>query len=268
MSYPDAKPGANPTTSKGPTPDLHGGEGSVQARTNALHSDLMRKHDQVESNAIGWRGGRENDVPQFPAKYTAADHDADTRFKMKSELASNDKFLGQVFATDEDMKYLLNKQKLNERMIFDQFYSKLWDTKDINKLRLAQQIYPDYYKDRETEINREAELQKRIAMIKLRGPADLDDIKLIYVLASGGVQLRNAPLWNLDQTNTNGGTLYQRGLFSPVRFSAATRAHAQPANLGTGMFVPDSGLIAGTTGAGLFRTNTVRDFVADMTTPQ
>lgn len=234
MSYPQAKPGANPTTSGGPTPHLDGGEGSVQSRSNALQADLQRKHDQVESNALGWTAGG---VPQFPAKYTTTDHDADTRFQMKKELSTpGSQPLGQTFVTDEDMKYLLNKRKLEERLVFDQFYSKLFDTKDINKLRLAQQIYPDYYKDRETEINREAELQKRIAMIKLRGPADLDDIKLIYVLLNGGVELRNAPLWRLDEAAGDLVEKYQRGLFSPIRFYKRDASSVGPAFMGQGMF--------------------------------
>lgn len=241
MSYPDSHPGANPTSSKGPTPHLEGGEGGLQGRANKMHAELEKKRDEISPNVLNWQGGREGDVAQFPAKYVPVDHDADTRMQMKKELIAS-QALGQGFITDEDMKYLLNKRKIQDRVIFDAWYSKLWDTKDINKLRLAQQIYPDYFKDREGEINREAELQKKIAMIKLRGPADLDDLKLIFQLSQGQEQLRNVPLWRLDEPPEDTASQYRRGIFNPARFLGDLAGNYVPRRTGHNIFTPTGGV--------------------------
>lgn len=247
MSYPQQNPGANPTSSTGPRPDASGGEGGLQAGANRVHSELQSHVDSINSNAISWTGGAGGDVPQFPAKYLPTEHDADTRVQLKQALAASPQTFGQVIATEEDMRYLLEKRKLGDRLIFDSWFSQLWDTKDINKLRIAQQIHPEYFQMREEEINREAEVQKKIAKIRLRGPADMSDLQLIFALQNGGVQLRNKPIWNIDQADSSAQTQYQRGIFSPARFFTNNDAAARPTNSGLGI-IGSNGAV-GVTGA-------------------
>lgn len=94
---------------------------------------------------------------------------------------------------------------------------------------------------REEEISREAELQKKIAMIRLRGPADLSDLQLIFTLQNGGMQLRNKPLWKLDETDDSPADQYQRGLFNPARFFTNSMTNA-PGVTGLGI-IDGSGFV-------------------------
>lgn len=235
MSYPESNPGANPTNKKGPKPHMDA-DGGIKSQANKVHRELEGERDSIRDTSLTWKGGRDNDSDQFPAKYLPTDHEKDLRFKTKAELGPGNLNLGQTFVTDEDINYLIQKRKYGDQVMFDNWYSKLWDMKDINKLRIAQQIHPRYFQMREEEIGREAELQKKLAMIRLRGPADLSDLQLIYALQHGNVQLRNVPLWKLDQSTETTAQQYQKGIFNPTYFFGTTQ---QPKDLGYGVINKD-----------------------------
>lgn len=197
---------------------------------------MQQQQENLNSNALSWTGGAKGDTPQFPAKYLPQQRDADTRVELKKLLAQSGQPFGQVIATEEDMKYLLEKRKLGDRILFDTWFSRLFDTKDINKLRIAQQIHPEYFQMREEEINREAEVQKKIAKLRLRGPADLSDLQMVFALQNGQVKLRPTPLWALDVADSSTqAAQYQRGIFNPTRFFTNASAQSVPEFTGTGM---------------------------------
>lgn len=222
MSYPSSKPGANPTSSKGPQKAMGSQGDGTQRKADKVFKELQEDRRQVDGHGVGWEalGG-----PTFPAAYTPDDTEKDTRMKLKTGLIGDGGAspFGLVTATDKDFDYILEKKKLQEKLYFDVWYSRLFDTTDINKLRLAQQIYPDFYKDREAYIDKVADLQKRIALIKLRGPADLDDLKLIYLIRTQNIELPDQPLHMLNEAPTNREG-YQRGIFNPARFTSQDAA--------------------------------------------
>jgi hypothetical protein len=157
----------------------------------------------------------------FPAKYVGSDPDEDTKQIAKIEYLkrfSADDVPILKTVTDEDAKWLMDKELQRTRYIFDNWFGTLFDLEDINKLRTAQELYPEYFKMRESEIMKQAELQKRLALMKLYGPRTLEDLQFLYVYLQGDSGIRNVPLHRLDKRDGDPAERYWRGVFSPSRF--------------------------------------------------
>jgi hypothetical protein len=215
---------------------------SLQNKADSLAKELESlKHALSDvGNYQTSRGqGQDSRVgAEFPAQYFPDTTPDDDRVATKAKLLrAPDRPLGDAQLTDADIKWYQDKEAIKKRIKFDEWYSTLFDTDDINKRRLAQEIYPDYWKMREEEIDRQAAIQKKLAMLKLRGPMDLDDLKFVYALQSGEVDLRPVPLYDLDKplSATDRESKFKKGLFNPsapVNMGDVFR----PGTLGRGMF--------------------------------
>ena len=197
---------------------------SLQSRADSLQAELRSlQHalaDTGNYQTTRGDGTDPKDGAEFPAQYFPDDSKADSRVATKAKLlAGGARPLGDAQLTEEDIKWYQGKEAIKERIRFDDWYSTLFDTDDINKRRLAQEIYPDYWKMREEEIDRQAAIQKKIAMLKLRGPVDLDDLKFVYALQSGEIKLRPVPLYDLDRPETGAerAKRFDKGLFNPTK---------------------------------------------------
>lgn len=180
--------------------------------------------------------GRGLDRNEFPAQYFPDMHKEDRRMQLKAELAAG-RPLGDLNVMPEDIEYLMKKEEIKELANFDNWYSHLFNTDDINTRRLAIQLYPEYYEKRKAEIYRQADIQIKLALIKLFGIQDLDDLKLLWAMQTGEVQLRGVPLYNLDQPDdTDIEDTFKRGLFNPAKRTSITDSAYGPATLGRGLF--------------------------------
>lgn len=233
-----------------------GDPGNLQARASSV-AGTLRQHERSVTdtgNLILPRGRADqsgDSASDFPAQYFPDSEREDTRIALKQKLlAGPDRPLGDAQLTDRDIDWYAKKEDVRRRIAFDGYFARLFDTKDINKLRLAQQIHPEYYAMREREIDRQAQIQKKIAMIKLRGPVDLDDLMFIYALQNGGITLRPVPLYNLDKPPTTEETAsqYKKGMFNPSRWIKPGEEGMVPKFMGRGLLGND-GKVASTASA-------------------
>ncbi|MBS0654649.1 MAG: hypothetical protein JSR46_02630 [Verrucomicrobia bacterium] len=226
-------------------------KGKLEQEAHSLKKDVDEKRLAV-SDRTTWQTGQGRGVDaqnEFPAQYFPDQQEEDERIQMKMRLLQGrDRPLGDAMLTDQDVAYFMKKEETKQHILFDEWFSRLFDTKDINKRRLAQELYPEYYQKREEEIDRQAAIQKKIAMIKLRGIKDLDDLKFVYALQSGDIVLRKVPLYNLDAPQEDSSARFKKGLFNPARKSKADDGYTGPISLGRNMFtaegIPDIGALA------------------------
>jgi len=219
-------------------PALMGPDPRTQKRANTTAGIIQANVEKIENKGVAQTsvGGQEGAGTSFPAQYFPVDTAGDTRIQAKQALQKAD--LGLQFITDQDVSWYQQKQTAASRFIFDEWFSRLFDTKDINLLRLAQNFYPEYFNLREEEIDRQAALQKKLALLKLRGPRDMTDLHFLYALQKGQAGIRDVPLHMLDQADEWGGQTqkgYQRGLFSPIRRMEMFNPNP-PSTMGIGMF--------------------------------
>lgn len=221
-------------------------KGSLEQQARSLKKDVDDKRTAV-SDRTTWQTGRTRGDPEqadFPAQYFPDQSEEDERIQMKMRLLkAPERPLGDAMLTDKDVEYFLKKEDTKQLIMFDEWFSRLFETNDINKRRLAQELYPEFYSKKEQEIDRQAAIQKKIAMIKLRGIRDLDDLKFVYALQSGDIVLRKEPLYNLDRKMEDPATKFHKGLFNPARRVTVDDGYKGPKSLGRDMFtdqgVPD-----------------------------
>lgn len=242
-------------------------DGRVQARATRTTAEIRKDERTVSDrgNMVMPRGRNAGvNEAEFPAQYFPDSEKEDTRIALKKKLLAGARPLGDAQLTDRDIEWYQKKEEVKQRIVFDQWWSKLFDTTDINKLRLAQEMYPEYYQMREQEIDRQSAIQKKLAMIKLRGPADLSDITFIYALQNGEVNLRAVPLYNLDKADVNTNVRYQKGIFHPTRWIKAKQSFNIPQYLGRGILTND-GSVNTIPNGGVWNTNDAN--TADFTGP-
>ncbi len=215
---------------------------SLQSKADSLAKELESlKHALSDVGNYQTSRGQNQDSrlgAEFPAQYFPDSTPDDDRVATKAKLLrAPDRPLGDAQLTDADIKWYQDKEAIKKRIKFDEWYSTLFDTDDINKRRLAQEIYPDYWKMREDEIDRQAAIQKKLAMLKLRGPMDLDDLKFVYALQSGEVDLRPVPLYDLDKPLSASvrAERFTKGLFNPSKPVDMGDVN-RPRTLGRGLF--------------------------------
>jgi hypothetical protein len=189
----------------------------IHAKVEADHD----KHDQGQ-NYVAARGADRWALDNFGARYLEKD-EYDTIYAIKATIAQAPQpaagpMQGQRTweITDKEAKWHLDKVKQLELINFHNF---LRDTYNIDAsnpvmMKWAQEMFPDFWKMREEVIDDNAEIQKRLAKIRLMGPRDKDDFTLLFGIATGRVAVPMGALWDPQGQMQPG--VPARGLFNPL----------------------------------------------------
>jgi hypothetical protein len=161
---------------------------------------LAKRLDEIEDeNKLGviqsYQDGATTKVVA-PAKYYERD-DRDDYYEAKAAVTKEavagtgaGAIGNKVLVTDDDIKYLLDQRKKEELYNYDQwFYQTFRPGADPNKLALARDLNPDWFKRREQEINQQIEIAKKLAKLGLRGPRNQKEVELMYAIDTGRVQV-------------------------------------------------------------------------------
>lgn len=167
---------------------------------------------------------------RFPVKLTQRDP-YDSLASIKKKLV-NDKGavpgMGQAVLTTEDLEHLERKRQALQYEDMYRFLDNYFDTKDPAIANWVAGMMPEYFDRREAVIDQQAELQKRVAKLRLRGPQDRQDLITIYLMNSGALKLPKGPLHMPDQWHDGGENAFKdgfkQGLFNPKRLFAGRLA--------------------------------------------
>ncbi len=192
-------------------------------------------HDQDREGKV--QGGAA--AFSFPNSFSAASP-RDEIVDLKRQLMDDNGMspFGQVQFSERDARWLLEKQQATEQANFDSWFGSQFHKNDVASRQFAQQVYPEYYDERERKMTERAKLALRINLIKLRGPRNEEDLITLYGLQTGKIRLEDG--WDKigvsykkvsDQTGPGAPVRFSRGLLSVRKFlSQAERT----ANLATG----------------------------------
>lgn len=122
---------------------------------------------------------------------------------------------GMATLTDRDVAWLKGKRDAMQRADFEVWLTKMFDLRDPSHVQILERVYPEYFSRRLQKLEDDANLQLRLAKIRLHGgqAMDKDDLLLIYGIQSGQVRVPTQALWRpetaypIDSVN--------RGLFNP-----------------------------------------------------
>ena len=126
----------------------------------------------------------------FARKFDAKDK-MDDEMNLKMQLMDKDGMtpFGQVYYDDKVGRWLERKEAAAEAANFDSYFGSNFNKNDLASRQWAQQIHPEWYAAREREMAERAEMVLKLKGIQLRGPQSADDLRMMYLIESGRVQL-------------------------------------------------------------------------------
>lgn len=190
-------------------------------RPTIKYADDATRVDNVASG--GGVAGADGAVgaSAFPTRLYKRDKSDDIK-DLKSQLVQasggngNGPF-GQIMMTDDDVKWIQRKRDMQQRAHFELWLSKTFDLSNPVHVQMLERVYPEYFSRRLAKLEEDAELQKRLAKMRIHnGAVDKEDMMLLYAIQSGQVKVPNAPLWRPEASYPVSDEL-QRGLFSPMK---------------------------------------------------
>lgn len=130
-------------------------------------------------------------------------------------------------ADDQYYEYVKRKIDAELEANYEGWVMNQIDMSSPEKVDHWTRIVPFVQEKREKVLEEQAEIQKRLAYIKLRGPRDENDMKLLFAVHTGLVNVADAPLYKLEDEkttfmNTKAGaaavgpsTSFNAGILSP-----------------------------------------------------
>jgi hypothetical protein len=152
-----------------------------------------------------------------PAKLTVPNKAAD-RFRLRSQLSKQAPGL-QQFATDGDLAAIDHARKNKNYANYLQFAETFFDMRNPAIAAFAEKVVPDYFERRKQQIDEVADLQKRVANLRLLGVRTPEDMKLYYMVTSGQVKLPKGPIYDWKQwySDSDKSDSFNRGMFNYKR---------------------------------------------------
>lgn len=235
------------------------------AASKKIADDLQQIEDDHKVGITQVVKVQGRDEPVAPAKYYEKDSRDDyyeAKRAVTQQVTSQGGLGGigtQVLVTDEDIKYLRDQRTKEELYTYDKwFYETFLFGGDPNKIALAKEFNPDWFSRREDNIRNVIRITKNLAKMGLRGPQNEDEIKLLYAIQTGRVEIPNVdylfPELAKQQMTAvmaaeKRGSITQ-GYFNPKSFTNQKTVNTNPFSQNTPWRVTPTHTQAGTTARG------------------
>ncbi len=190
--------------------------------------DVGRAEPLAEAKAGDRVKPREKGTPdeQFPADYSAKE-DKDEMMAARLELQKQSPDtpgvtpFGVMQQTDEDLQWLLRKQRAQEVANFENWFAREYDHMDPASKAWARKALPKFYSKRQALLGQQAKNLQRLAQIKLNGVQSKEDLVTLYAAETGRLDV--GPLEHLlnpetSQQKERAAGNFARGLLNPRRF--------------------------------------------------
>lgn len=193
------------------------------ARTHAAAQSQKNVNARVQATNL------KNDFPYVPVPYDPYD----TAIMSKLDLAG-DHF--QYNISDKDVAWYERKRDAQEQANYDAWVHDLYDLKDPAQAAMFQKMCPSLYERKKQLVDYKLNVEKRAAMIRMLGPQNEDDLKFLWLIDTGRIQLDEVPVWrHTEYTGEVNTAAFKRGMFNPLTAVAKYWPIA-----GNNVFLPDT----------------------------
>jgi hypothetical protein len=187
------------------------------------------RDDTIENYQLAGQGADTAPIAKFPAKYYKKDK-LDDEFYIRQklvELNKQGKGLGQPVLDERAFDWLEKKRKEVEWHDFEDwalrtFVSQTGKAYDPVRYSGLLRILPGIREKREEWIDTQAELQKRLAKLRLKKFEELtqEDLIFIYAILKGDIVIHKSPVYKPEEYNAAvEETRVARGLLNPMRWA-------------------------------------------------
>jgi hypothetical protein len=189
------------------------------------YNGMTRLEEPAYGARAGGRGG-ENGIlagRDFPVQLNKSSKQA-TRLQNKLEYVRNRNGegpdFGEIRATEQDIDALQDLESQKQRISFESWLANYFDMNDPATAKLVEDMMPEYYEKRMEAIEHQAELQKNLALIRLRGPKNKTDLSILYLASTGKLPMPLGGVHQPDKWSHSSANL-TRGLWNPRRYRPA-----------------------------------------------
>ena len=164
------------------------------------------QHADVQGNQLN-----EYKVPRYtPDKYSQ-------EIQLRNAIRERSSQMGgqlTVPVTDKEVAFLKRLTEQTQRAEYNRFIETAFDRSDPANRALFLKMFPEFARIREQLIENEAEIQTKIAKLKITGIQSEEDAKFVWALNQGTIVLPDKPLF--DPTGAlSKFEVYQNGPFAP-----------------------------------------------------
>ncbi len=167
----------------------------------------------------------------FPGQWIPR-HSYDDEFAMKERIIRKNPYTGEPIkdfvatVTEKDMKYMQDKEDVENYLAYEEFKQSLWDQSDPSQMWIAHKLglTKNYTEKAIENIRHQADLQVQIAIMKLMGKSNWkdEDIQTLYNLKTGRTKLSKGPLYDPESYDITGEGFAGKkaralGFFNPRR---------------------------------------------------
>lgn len=92
---------------------------------------------------------------------------------------------GVLEAKDSDFEWLQKKREQEIEANFQAWFAQGYDRATPEQKKIARELYPEFYAQRMRYLDKQIELQRAIAKIKLEGPKTKEDMILLFAIEAG-----------------------------------------------------------------------------------
>lgn len=139
----------------------------------------------------------------------------------------------QVSLTDKDIDYLEKRRQENLQAEFDDWVTHAINLEDPGEARWLQQMYPEFWARREKYLDDKINVEARAAKLKLRGIKDQSDLKFLFAVQKGYIELPTTPAFAQGQAE------YVKGWFR--RMGETGQQPTKPGAILPAAFTPGRG---------------------------
>lgn len=113
------------------------------------------------------------------------------------------------------------KRQQTQLVDYNRFAANYFDLKNPAVASFAYGIMPELLQEREQQIDQVAEIQAKIAKIRLRGVQSKEDMGLVYGLKTGNLEPPQGAVYQPSAwyPGTTVQSAFNRGIFSPRRYT-------------------------------------------------
>lgn len=199
---------------------------SKSIRPNVI-SDASNLYSQMNAaatpnNLYAVRDRNTSASSGFPVQLGTADPE-DLKMNLRQQVVNKDGNVpnyGMAVADDTVMSYIERKKEAEIEADYRSWIMAQSDFSDPARAEFWNKVAPWITDLKMQEIEENANLQKRLATIKVKGPTSEEDFKTLYFIQNGVIRMPTKPLHLMDQDDQRYAGKdkldFRRGLFNPL----------------------------------------------------
>jgi hypothetical protein len=131
----------------------------------------------------------------------------------------------QMVMTDDDVRWAMQKSKLEEEYNYEKFVGEMVPGVDPLSNMVRNTLHPEFQQKRQAQLQMNVELQQMIAGLVMIGPTNPAEMRLLYAIRTRQIEVPDGPIWNpypFKTMESRKNAALRKGRWNPLMPSGST----------------------------------------------